>query len=48
MKKEAEDAWKDFTHYICSQEQTFQKALDVYRVVEVSTNYTGFPLIEEF
>ena len=48
MKKEAEDAWKDFTYYICSQEQTFQKALDVYRVVEVSTNYTGFPLIEEF
>lgn len=46
--KEAENAWKAFTHYICSQEDTFQKALDVYRVVEVSTNYTGFPLIESF
>ena len=46
--QEAGEAWKTFTYYICSQEDTFQKALDVYRVVEVSTNYTGFPLIENF
>lgn len=45
---EAEAAWKTFTHYICSQECKFQKALDVYRVIEVSTNYAGFPLIEKF
>lgn len=41
-------AWKAFTHYICLGEYDFQKALDVYRVIEVSTNYTGFPLIETF
>ena len=46
--QKAGEAWKTFTYYICSQEDTFQKALDVYRVVEVSTNYTGFPLIENF
>lgn len=46
--KEAEEHWKAFTYYICSNEPQFQKALDVYRVIEVSTNYTGFPLIETF
>lgn len=45
---EAREAWKTFTHYICSQEDNFQKALDVYRIIEVSTNYAGFPLIEKF
>ena len=44
----AKEAWKTFTHYVCSQECNFQKALDVYRIIEVSTNYTGFPLIEKF
>lgn len=39
-----EKYWTSFREYICSHEEEFQSALDVYRVVEVSTKYTGFPI----
>lgn len=44
-QENTQKAWKDFHDFICSHELDFQKALDVYRVIEVSTNYAGFPVI---
>ena len=44
-QENTQKAWKDFHDFICSHELDFQKALDVYRVIEVSTNYAGFPII---
>ena len=44
-QENTQKAWKDFHDFICSHELEFQKALDVYRVIEVSTNYAGFPII---
>lgn len=44
-QENAQQAWKKFHDFICSHELEFQKALDVYRIIEVSTNYTGFPII---
>lgn len=44
-QENTQKAWKDFHDFICSHELDFQKALDVYRVIEVSTKYTGFPVI---
>lgn len=46
-KEKSIQAWKDFVYFICNHEDSFQKALDVYRIIEVSTNYAGFPPIEE-
>lgn len=34
--------WKDFLDYIRNNELNFQNNLDVYRIIEVSQNYTGF------
>lgn len=39
---EADAAWKDFTDYICRMEESLQPWLDVYRVIEIGENYTGF------
>lgn len=44
-QEKTQKAWKDFHDFICLHELDFQKALDVYRVIEVSTNYAGFPII---
>lgn len=43
---EAQERWRQFQHMICERETEFQECLDVYRVTEVSTKYTGF-LLEE-
>ncbi|MFR1831642.1 MAG: DUF4838 domain-containing protein [Lachnospiraceae bacterium] len=42
----AQQVWHDFQNWICQNESSFQSCLDVYRVSEVSTKYTGF-LLEE-
>lgn len=42
----AQTVWHDFQNWICKNESSFQSCLDVYRVSEVSTKYTGF-LLEE-
>ncbi|MCD8103854.1 MAG: DUF4838 domain-containing protein [Lachnospiraceae bacterium] len=34
--------WKELRSYICGREDEFQPWLDVYRVLEVTQNYTGF------
>jgi len=39
--KAGED-WRAFRNYICEKEPDFQPWLDVYRVLEVTENYTGF------
>lgn len=36
-------AFREFCGYIQAQETARQSRLDVYRVIEVATNYTGFP-----
>ena len=48
-KGETEDAqlaWRSFQNWICKNELSFQSCLDVYRISEVSTKYTGFVLEE--
>ena len=45
-ESEAQECWRQFQHMICERETEFQECLDVYRVTEVSTKYTGF-LLEE-
>lgn len=42
----AQQHWHDFQHMICEMEPCFQQCLDVYRITEVSTKYTGFCLEE--
>lgn len=43
-KEEADELWKTFHAFICSNEETCQAPLDVYRITEVGTKYTGFSL----
>lgn len=38
----AQYEWRDFLDYIRRNEDKTQKNLDVYRVIEVATNYAGF------
>ena len=45
--QEAQDCWLQFQQMICQQEIEFQECLDVYRVTEVSSKYTGFHLEEQ-
>ena len=40
----AQSHWVTFTEFVQKNEMNYQKALDVYRVNEVATNYTGFKL----
>lgn len=40
LKEDASQAYAAFCQYVRQQEPRFQKALDVYRVLEVSHNYT--------
>jgi len=39
---EAAERWRAFRDFICEKEPDFQPWLDVYRVLEVTENYTGF------
>lgn len=45
--QEAQELWHQFQHMICERETEFQECLDVYRVTEVSSKYTGFRLEEQ-
>lgn len=36
------EGWQEFRQFICENEPDFQPWLDVYRVLEVTKNYTGF------
>jgi hypothetical protein len=38
----AKKHWSDFLRFICNNEVNYQASLDVYRVTEVGTKYTGF------
>ena len=38
----AGESWRAFQNLICEKEPEFQPWLDVYRVLEVTENYTGF------
>lgn len=40
----ADEQFQAFHSYICGHEQDFQPYLDVYRITEVATKYTGFSL----
>lgn len=40
----AQTYYEEFTRLIQSHESDFQEAFDVYRIIEVSTKYTGFSL----
>ena len=44
--KEAQECWEKFQDCISSHEAEFQPFLDVYRITEVSTKYTGFSLTD--
>lgn len=41
-EKESYEAWLALKEWICENEPAFQPWLDVYRVLEVTANYTGF------
>lgn len=36
-----DSCWQEFASFICSNEPAYQPQLDVYRIIEVATNYTG-------
>lgn len=40
-KKKAVEGWRAFRDLICEKEPDFQPWLDVYRVLEITENYTG-------
>ena len=42
-REEAGEAFRRFCDYIRARETRHQPRLDVYRVINVATNYTGFP-----
>lgn len=42
----AGEAWRALRTFICENEPAFQPFLDVFRVLEVTANYTGFPMEE--
>ena len=44
QNRNAQLAWRDFLDYIRRNEMAVQQNLDVYRVIEVAKNYTGFRL----
>lgn len=46
-EQEAQECWQYFQRMICEHEMEFQECLDVYRVTEVATKYTGFHLDEQ-
>ncbi|WP_242984584.1 DUF4838 domain-containing protein [Clostridium sp. chh4-2] len=42
--EKAQLCWNEFQQLICEKETEFQSCLDVYRITEVSSKYTGFHL----
>ena len=42
---EAQKRFADIMDRVRKKERHYQKLLDVYRLVEVSTNYTGFEMV---
>lgn len=44
QQKRAQRSWRDFLDFIRRNELQIQPNLDVYRVIEVAKNYTGFKL----
>lgn len=40
--RKAMEKWEDMREYICRQEPEYQAYLDVYRLLDVTRNYTGF------
>lgn len=42
----AQECWERFQNTVCRHETEIQPFLDVYRILEVSTKYTGFSLTE--
>lgn len=42
QQAKAEEAWIDFQDFIKLHEDSFEPYLDVYRIIEVATNYAGF------
>lgn len=42
--EDAQLAWHSFQNWVCENELRYQPCLDVYRISEVSTKYTGFLL----
>ena len=45
--QQAATGWYEMRDLICRNEQKYQPFLDVYRILEVTKKYTGFPLSEE-
>lgn len=45
-KEEAQACWEEFQGFVCRHEAEFQPFLDVYRITEVSSKYTGFLLTD--
>ena len=45
--QQAAAGWYEMRDLICKNEQKYQPYLDVYRILEVTRKYTGFPLSEE-
>ena len=45
--RQAAAGWYEMRDLICKNEQKYQPYLDVYRILEVTRKYTGFPLTEE-
>lgn len=43
-ERDAQYKWREVTDLIRREENNFQQYLDVYRIIEVATNYTGFKL----
>ena len=43
QEEESEARYREFRDLICRAEPEFQPFLDVYRVLEVTQKYTGFP-----
>ena len=41
QEQQSREAWASMRAFICSNEETFQPWLDVYRVLEVTEKYTG-------
>ena len=46
-RNRAAGAWREMRDFICENEPEYQPYLDVYRVLEVTEKFTGFPVNEK-
>ena len=44
--RQMEADWGKWRELICKNEMDYQGCLDVYRVSEITSKYTGFPRVE--